>query len=205
MATKPTNTLYNHNSTAKPSVISKNLLSGDVKDEDCPWVQVGQLYLSVTITGENSWLPLVALLRSQGHKNFKVFSGRHGDIPNIVDRKGMTLNVFAKEHIDEDNRVRAKALKEFTDITVDIIDTQQSKTDQAKWLQEETQKHLKSNIPVIYAWCYSLFTMCEFSMPAVGDSLKLYEKVEYVNAQNTELNKTIAELVLTYFPWVLKG
>ncbi len=204
MPTTPTNTIYPDNSTEKPCDISKALLAGNVSSEDCPWVKIGNLYVSVTITGESSWLPLISLLHEEGKRKFTVFSGRHGDIPNIVDQSNdKTILVFDEGHMDEDNAVKTNALKEFPDISIEIVDSGAQQIDHAAWLAKETKTHLDADSVVIYAWCYSLFTMSEIKMAVTGDGKEIYESESYQDAQKAEFSKSIADTLNANFSWAL--
>lgn len=204
--TKPTTTLFDSRSNAIPSKISNDLLAGKVVlPEDCPWVQVGNLYLSVTITGNESWLPLLARLYQRGHREISVFSGRHGDVPNIVDSEGWTRGVFDAEHIREDEKVKQKALGEFKDITIEIIDTRAGEKEQKQWLIENATPCLQINTPVIFGWCYSLFTMFEFRSKAPGGTLTTPEITARTKAQADEIRKPISEIVTTNFGWAMIG
>jgi hypothetical protein len=166
---------------------------------------VGNLYLSVTITGNESWLPLLARLHQWGHKEFNVFSGRHGDVPNIVDSEGTTQSVFDEEHIKEDEDVKKKTLEEFKDVTIEIVDTRAGEKDQKQWLIENATQRFQANTPVIFAWCYSLFTMSEFHRKFVGRTLTTPEMTAWTIAQSEELSKPISEIVKTNFTWAMMG
>lgn len=209
--TNPTNTLYDSRSTDIPSNVSRDLLAigRTVRSEDCPWVEVGHLYLSVTITGDQSWLPLLARLYGSGMRKFSVFSGRHGDIPNIVDSTRTTQNVFDIEHTQEDVKKRTQALIEFTDVTtIEIVDTGspvQRRKLQKQWLTQEATQRLKVQTSVIFAWCYSLFTMCEYHRKVEGGTLTDSEKADYDSQQLSLINRPISEIVNTFFPWAMRA
>lgn len=203
--TNPTKKLYHSESYDIAKEVSLALLNaGEVQPEDCPWVQVGNLYLSVTITGEESWLPLLAMLHQSGYRKFSVFSGRHGDIPNKVDSKGTTQGVFDKKHIEEDEVMKQKALKEFKNITIEIVDTRAGEKNQKQWLIKNAKQRFQSNTPVIFAWCYSLFTMSEFHRDTVELELtKPEELTAYSKANSEEISKSISEIVKTNFDWAM--
>lgn len=202
MAIIPTKRLLSDRDAARPNLISKALLDGGVNDEDCPWVEVGNLYLSVTIIGERSWLPLISRLYKTpqslryDHKKYAVFTGRHGDVPNVVDNAGKTLGVFDRGHFEEDEKIKAKALLEFPGVSIDLIDAGQSERLQAEWLKRETSRQVFARKTVIYAWCYGLFTLCEAPSSAP-------QMVRESN-QIALIGKTIGELVKDYWGWVPK-
>lgn len=196
MPVTPTKKILSDGASETPSSISLALLAGAVADEDCPWVEVGGLYLSVTIVGENSWLPLISRLYNgtQSRKKFVVFTGRHGDIPNAVNASGTTVNVFDRSHVTEDIKVRDRALKEFPGITIDLVDCGTNQKLQSQWLKSETLRRLLDNTTVIYAWCYGLFTMCEI---AQGVNQKVF-----ASHQNHMINQSVGHLVSENWNWV---
>ena len=195
MPTKPTKRLISEKDAAIPSLISKTLMKGPVvEDEDCPWVKIGNLYVSVTITGNNSWLPLIARLVSDGQSRFIVFTGRHGDIPNLVNSSGQMIGVFDFEHFEQDAKVQVKALHEFPNIELSLVDTGAHGFFQTEWLRAVSSVYLKSGKAVIYAWCYGLFSMVEGVSGA--------EKFMLEKRQNYVINKSIGQLVKEYWNWV---
>ncbi len=208
MPTPPkTKNLWDVTNKSKPNEVSKALLggAGQVESEDCPWVKIGAgLYVSVTITGENSWGPLVAKLYSQGARQFTVFTGRHGNLPNYFDGKTKeTRHVFDQALLKQDQAiltlVKSASFKEFYDeaFNVDIVDAGKSKKDQTTWLKSESNKAIKAGSAVIWAWCYGLFTMFEFEEDAE-------KKMVHVALTEDEIAKPIDALCKTHFAWVQK-
>lgn len=191
--TKPTNTLMSYTDASRPNVVSANLLnSKKINDEDCPWVEIGNLYVSVTIIGKNSWLPLIA--RLQPHTKYAVITGRHGDIPNVVDASGKTLHVFDTSHIGEDTAVKALAVAEFPNIDIKLINAGGAKIGQGDWLKTATMSNMLDGRKVIYAWCYGLFSLCEIADSAGAQNL--------TNMQNDVIGRSVGTLVTQYFNWV---
>jgi hypothetical protein len=162
-------------------------------------VEIGNLYLSVTIVGENSWLPLISLLSRRretlrvNSKNHVVFTGRHGDIPNIVDSAGKTLGVFDKGHFTEDEKVKRSAESQFG-VNITLVDAGQNERLQTEWLKKATRDAIFARNRVIYAWCYGLFTLCE-APPGV-------KTMVLSSHQNVLISKTVGELVKDYRDWV---
>ncbi len=197
MPSKTKNLLTKDNNSVVSKVSAELLDRSTVEAEDCPWVQVGKLYLSLTITGEESWLPLIRLLRDQGQKNFVVFTGRHGDIPNLVKKSTQeTLGVFDPKHKKEDEALRERALDQMKDISIQLVDTSANKKNQTAWLRATSLEYLKQGRAVIYAWCYSIFTMFEADAEA--------SKQEIEKKQEDEISKTVAALVDRWFQWALR-
>jgi len=79
----------------------------------------GGLYASVSMTGDNSWHELVKMLHAKApHREFVVYTGRHGDLPNQYDPETHeTIGAFDKaegtgfQHYQED-RKKAKEIME---------------------------------------------------------------------------------------------
>lgn len=198
MATPPTKSLLSRDSTDKPQAIAGALMAqAQVNDEDCPWVEINKLYVSVTITGENSWLPLISLLHSKGHKKFAIITGRHGDIPNVyLASSRETLHVFDQEHVGQDSAKRTKALGEFSDITITLLDAGEGKVEQKNWLITKSSELINSDHIVIFGWCYSLFSLCQVPK-MVKDNEALYN-----STQMALISRPIKGLTDQFFGWV---
>jgi hypothetical protein len=205
MAIPQTKELVNRRDARRIDLFNKYIMNKkQVEAEDAPWVEIGNLYVSVTITGDTSWLPLISrLCTAGGRKKFIVFTGRHGGVPNPVDRIGRSL-VFDFEHFEQDEKIKSQALSKFSDISIELIDTGEHQLDQVKWLRDETAKHIARGASVIYSWCYGIFTMCEIPNdlgPDVGASAEGWAKV--VASNMTHLStKTIAQINQDYWHWV---
>lgn len=148
------------------TAIAKNFIDasrapGGIAPEDCPWVQIGSVYVSITITGQESWRPLIRLLRERGRKHFVVYTGRHGSIVNRIDMKKKSYGVLDHRHYDEDETLKAEAIDEMPDIGIQLVDTSQWAFNHTATLKQHTKTQFSRGVAVIYAWCHSLFTFCE--------------------------------------------
>lgn len=196
MATKPTKCLLDTKSTETPQKINLDIQSrSEVNPEDCPWVKLGQLYVSVTIIGDTSWLPLIALLREGKSpvSKFSVITGRHGDIPNRYGPDGTYVDIMDSAHVEEDKKVKEQALREFKGIEIDLVDAGQAVQNQTGWLRLTT-KSLIAERTVIYGWCYGIFSMCIASTSLSASDLQ--------QRQNWAITTPINELVKAYWDWV---
>lgn len=141
----------------------------NVKDvvtyQDCPWIQIGRLYVSVTIIGADSWVPLVKELYFAGQRSFTIFTGRHGNIPNLVDSNGISYGILDQKHYDEDivrkNEVETSLKNEKEKILLELVDTSKWQKNHTMKLKNETLAKLHQSKTVIYGWCHSIFTFCE--------------------------------------------
>lgn len=191
------------NSKQLPKDLSSALKKkSQIESEDCPWVKIGNVYVSISVTGDNSWLPVARLLYdTEGKRKFTVFTGRHGDYLNPY-REG-ECQVFDSTHFTQD-KDRAKEVAEYLpEIKIKVLDTSGHPRDQSKWLKDETLKELKAGSIVIYAWCYSLFTYSEIGVDALiapkvpGTGKKVMAShMAAVKAQN------VAQVVTDWFHWV---
>jgi hypothetical protein len=221
MAYVATKKLLAKTDATKADVLNKALQSGAVKSEDCPWVEIDYVYVSVSITGEESYGSLIANLVAKGKKEFVVFTGRHGDIPNMVDNKTkMTIGVFDQAHYDEDVKIKAQCEKEFKKdgITITLVNTVGHEKLHTEWLKKEVVTHKGKS--VILAWCYSLFTFVEGDADVLQYKTKVgIEKAKLKSGKEVvtkwamipliaeshnlvEIAKPIATIVKDDFGWV---
>ncbi|WP_284944983.1 hypothetical protein [Acidisoma cladoniae] len=198
MPTAPTLRVLSARDAARPNLINLSLHSGPVRDQDCPWVKIGKLYVSATIVGDNSWLPLISRLSKEGVKQYTVFTGRHGNIPNIVDSVGNATGIFDPSHTKEDAAGQQRAMAEFPGVQIALVDTSTNARFQTQWLKRETRNQILKGHSVIYTWCYGLFTMCEApsdtGTPGYASALR--------SNQTYQIEKTVADLVNDYWGWV---
>ncbi|WP_291298022.1 hypothetical protein [Elioraea sp.] len=139
-----------------------------------PWIRVGNLYLSVTETGNLSWPPIIGHLAPLGHVNFHVFSGRHGSQAGgfALDSK-VPQTVIDVTHFGQDQDVAHYILtgekrgmckydwpnERLRDghatLTVENFG-EGSTRDKVK---AAAKKYLDKGDTVIFAWCYSIGAM----------------------------------------------
>ncbi|UQA59473.1 hypothetical protein [Polyangium aurulentum] len=168
------NCLYNRfsNENARTLIRATMASRQQLEDHQCPWVQIGHVYVSLTVIGKTSWLPLIRRLHRRGAKHFVVYTGRHGNIVNRVDMKGKAYGIADQRHYTEDLERKEVAEKEMDGIVVDVVDTSGWVVDHTKTLRAATEQQLKRSANVIYAWCYGIFTYSE------GQYDNLYVKYE---------------------------
>ncbi|WP_086931958.1 hypothetical protein [Agarilytica rhodophyticola] len=171
------------------------------KTLSCPWVKVGNLYLSVTYTGEESWTPLVEHLQKQKDSKFTILGGRHGQHEGArVDPK--TGKIIPKGCFDPELHTqdcsKAKVLVNkhnyFDNDNPRVIDVGKPPYDKTHKIKEKILSELRLGRIVVLAWCYSIFAM---------------EEIENWTPKQVQLshailntNKTIAAIVKESFGWV---
>lgn len=171
------------------------------------WVQVGNLYLSLTMTGNNSWPPIVLKKFAEGHRNFRILSGRHG-----VQAGGFQLDKhIAKRDADPSHFTQDKDFANFLktgetggrsdvewpvsnlsgeNVTITVEDFGKGSRDS---LKSTAKAYLDRGDTVIFAWCFSVTAMYLYS-PDGG-------KLEIANA-TTVSSKSIKSVVASKFDWV---
>ncbi|MDC3953164.1 hypothetical protein [Polyangium jinanense] len=105
--------IIQRNDQRAPLAIMEDHINNNVNDPwtTCPWVKVGNLYMSVTQTSDSSWPTLVRHLQSQGQTKFTVFSGRHGTQAGqaVSESKGILSSKYVLDKAFYQNDVRAAA------------------------------------------------------------------------------------------------
>ena len=168
---------------------------------ECPWVKVGNLFLTVTYSGNESWVPLVAYLRTLGHEKFTIFGGRHGapEGDGVSLSSGLIANdeVFVPEYHVENMKQAKKLSKDSTFSHQDcfeIIDVSKPLYRQISYLRKMALEELNGGRTVIFAWCYSLACMMEYD-----DALPQGSKVDIYHAS---VKKSIGTIVRETLNWV---
>ncbi|TKC91464.1 hypothetical protein [Polyangium fumosum] len=200
------------NDQRAPLALMENHIKNNVADPwtTCPWVKVGNLYMSVTQTSDSSWPTLVTYLQSQGQTRFTVFSGRHGTQAGqaVSESKGFLSSQYVLDKIFYQNDVKAAAKFGNAVTVVDVGSNPQTAT--TAILQANTKQALASGV-VIYAWCHSLFSMMDHSAVLYSG---IYNK-KVVNKDGIRMrnyavesralwlsNLTVAQLVTDWYSWV---
>jgi len=169
----------------------------------CPWVKVGNLYLSVTPTGNTSWPPIVEDMKGIVTPKFTILTGRHGD--QFGQKVDLKTGVFSGEvaelkHFSED-KVEAKKLSDKgVDIEVIDVGNPAKNYNTVVKLKELTEIKLNDRI-VIYAWCFSIYSMKEYPKNGPLDPYyKLPEKV-LLSKMTLAWKTSVASLITEGFSW----
>ncbi|WP_144186286.1 hypothetical protein [Elioraea rosea] len=176
--------------------------------ETVPWIRVGNLYLSVTATGNLSWPPVVGHLEPLGHTTFHVFSGRHGSAAGGfgLDSK-VPQGVIDATHFGQDQDVahymrtgekrgycrndwpNTRLHQQNTKLTIENFG-EGSTRDKVK---AAAKAYLDKGDTVIFAWCYSIGAMHLYNT----------EKLELENTSyETLFRKTPATVIKEKYDWV---
>ncbi|WP_209426367.1 hypothetical protein [Pararhodobacter sp. SW119] len=186
---------YNDASSAEHH--GNTLFSKDtINDGDVPWVKVGNLYMSICITGENSYGPLAKDLSSG--KKVWVFTGRHGEAtgnPLKDDGTFLKKRVYDIEHKKEDAKI-VDGLKKsgFNVEMLDLYEKNDART--TGRLRELIKEKLDKGEAVVLAWCFSLFAMDEFSAGMSKGAAQTTAETNY--------KKSVNAIVAANYSWVPK-
>lgn len=137
------------------------------KTGECPWVRIGNLYASVSFTGNESWVPVVQDLYRLGQRNFTVLAGRHGDQlgQKLIVSEGKRIFAPRDPEAAQDAAIdpmgderEAQALRRaYKDIELQVYDVGAQKD--TRELQISIATQLTAGNVVLLAWCYSLYAM----------------------------------------------
>ena len=165
--------------------------------DDCPWVKVGNLYLSVTFTGDTSWK---SIAEANAGKRIIVLTGRHGEQAGAaVDKDNVIVKgrTYDKEHVGQDQDIKNKYFPDNGNI--EIKDLWLYNTDHTvDNLRVIMRSHLEKGDVVVCAWCFSLF--CLYSFDSASAPLKGQRHVELTVANNDLKVSSIIED--KFKPWV---
>lgn len=132
---------------------------------DAPWIRVHEsLFASATETGSTTYRPLIKhLYEKEGKKDFVIFSGRHGDVLNIVDQdKKCPKYIFDDRQLDKESELQSWKDSMKIKANIKVVDTakldgKDSTQNHREKLKAYTEKELRKGKVVIYAWCYSIY------------------------------------------------
>ena len=178
-------------------------------NDKIPWVRVGNLYMSLTETGNLSWPPVVLYLHGKGHRNFRILSGRHGspgggfgldsqigakvvDPNHYKEDKNVAtyLTTGRKEGLVKNDWPSGNLVGKAATLTVEDFGSG-SDRDQ---LKKAAKVYLDKGDTVIFAWCFSFLAMYLYNTEKA--------ELEQKSAQ-AHLGKSVEQVVKEkYDDWV---
>jgi hypothetical protein len=160
--------IYSVNSALSPENIDAEMFRE--KEPVAPWVRIGDLYTSVSFTGNESWRDVVEELHNKGQKDFVIMTGRHGDqLGQQTNREGKFVprppkprnGPWRDSQIDPaGDEETAKGLRiKYPEVNIQVMDVGNGSCNSTDLLKTAIWNHLSQDRVVMLAWCYSLYAM----------------------------------------------
>lgn len=162
-----------------------------------PFVRIGDVFVSLTILGDNSWSYIPAKFKD---KNFKVLAGRHGNIINPIDDAAKVLLTEESHGNDEVDpaldRQKAGPFKG----RVEVVDVRADDFRTGNGLKAKITQYSKAGNGVILAWCYGLFTF--FESKGLGTGEDVSDKSHKLHASwQKAVTMTVSQIVQRDWAW----
>ncbi len=160
---------------------------------DLPYVEIGNVYTSLCITGDDSW---PSIMKHYKNDNFVLLGGRHGNVINPIggnlrlDPGDLATKVNDPSHISLDLVKAQQFGKRVEPIDVAKRPDLQSSAGLMKFCHDKNQENKK----VILAWCYGIFTHVESQVVAHGEDVSNTKSLSYPQC-NRLLRMPISQIV----------
>ncbi|HSW06506.1 hypothetical protein [Aquabacterium sp.] len=162
----------------------KDCEKGGLVSPPVPWVKVGNIYLSLFETGEESWPPIVRALAGADKNStakFTIMSGRHGAPVQNQGANFQFVGVADKSHIGEDQSRIAAVNKEYKQLSMEVLDVTEKEYNSPLLLKTEIKKQVNGGRTAILAWCFSIFALktAQGDITNIGSPANLQYYVNY--------------------------
>lgn len=145
---------------------------------DLPFVEVGNVFASLTITGPDSW---PTIMQHYNNDNFVLLGGRHGNVINPIggnlclDPGDLATNINDPSHISQDlpNTLQFRNRLEIIDVS------RRQDLQSSAGLMDFCHTKNQENKKVILAWCYGIFTHVESQVVAQGEDVSNPNSLSY--------------------------
>lgn len=161
-----------------------------------PWMEINDLYAAVTITGEESWSPVVKKRfksddPTKRAKKFTIYTGMHGNIGGqFINQDGDIKEDYRDRNHTEQDRQMAQALTRGNPgLEIEVIDVFEAGLRNPLRLRDAAKGKIAEGKVVILAWCFSI----EGFTPRVGEELPRSEEEAFIRARNNEEIRAIIE------------
>ena len=165
----------------------------------CMWVKIGNLYVSLTDTGETSWKHLVEhIYREENKKQFCILTGRHGDWTGGFGTDGAIVPKDKdREHYTQDLKMANQIERSLPGLDIVVEDVANGKLGTESRLKYRAELSLCQGSPVVFAWCFSIFALYQYDA-------KLFDTdMEQINKHAMNLaSKSVHNIVLDKYGWV---
>lgn len=166
-----------------------------------PYVRIGNLFVSLTISGPDSWNYIATKVCAKD--NLTVLAGRHGNVINPIDGSGWLRRkeeAVAGDEVDpQEDRKRAAMINK-SNPRITVIDVRDDEFRTAEGLRGKILQYLKSG-GVILSWCYGLYTMQVSFDVKHGDDISNSQHGAYPKWRKL-LDSRICDIVRSDWYWV---
>lgn len=167
-----------------------------------PYVRIGNLFVSLTISGPESWNYLAR--RVCPNLNLTVLAGRHGNVINPIDGSGWLRRkeeAIAGDEVDpQADRKEAAKINTLSNPRITVIDVRDDEFRTATGLRMKIMQYLQSG-GVILSWCYGLYTMQVSFDVKHGDDVSSPTHSEYATWKKL-LDSRVCDIVKRDWSWV---
>ncbi len=182
----------------KVSSLAEMYDSPNVEWDTPPFVRIGNLYVSLTITGDGSW---GYITKKEPQKNFKVYTGRHGNVINPIGADGkLPKDEEANDPDDPTDPALDRSAAAKIGPRVGVVDVREDDFRTLSGLKGKITRDLGSN-SVILAWCYGLFTFVASEKVGHGEDVSNPSHTAY-NMWSSTVTSKVKTIVLRDFAWV---
>jgi hypothetical protein len=168
-----------------------------------PYVRIGNLFVSLTISGPDSWGYIARKVCAKD--NLTVLSGRHGNVINPIDSSGWLRrkeeSMTQGDAVDpQEDRKRAATINNKANPRITVIDVRDDEFRTAVGLRGKILQYLQSG-GVILSWCYGLYTMQVSYDVKHGEDISSPDHGEYAKWRKL-LDSRICDIVKSDWYWV---
>ncbi len=166
-----------------------------------PYVRIGNLFVSLTISGPESWNYVATKVCAKDR--LTVLSGRHGNVINPIDSSGWLRRkeeLIGGDEVDpQADRKEASKINK-SDQRITVIDIRDDEFRTAAGLRGKILQYLKSG-GVILSWCYGLYSMQVSYNVKHGDDVSNPEHSEF-DTWRKLLDSRVCDIVKSDWSWV---
>lgn len=166
-----------------------------------PYVRIGNLFVSLTVSGPDSWNYLATKICPKD--KFTVLSGRHGNVINPIDDSGWLQRKeesLGGDDVDpKDDLQRASGLNK-GGARISVVDVRDDAFRTAAGLRGQILKYLKGG-GVILSWCYGLYTMQVSHNVKHGEDISNKKHAEFATWRKL-LDSRVCDIVKKDWYWV---
>lgn len=177
--------------------ISKIYEANESIFNDLPFVEVGNVYASLCITGPDSWPTIV---KHYANDNFILLGGRHGNVINPIgsnfrlDPNDLATDIGDASHVNND-----KPNVESFNGRVKMIDvTKRPDLQSSAGLHSFCHAQAQAGKKVIFAWCYGIFTHIESQVVKHGEDVSNKKSLSFPQFSRL-MRMPINQIVQTYW------